>query len=171
MPDILSLRGEPAFHGDVRTLGTDADDPLDVGAILPLARWRACVAGGVVPGAVWLAPDDDLAALVPHVGELQLVALQLPKAADGRAYTLAALLRTRHGYRGELRAIGDVAIDQLYYLRRVGFDSAQLSPQRTNAATLATVRTILQTFDDSYQTSADQPLPLFRRRLLGVAQR
>ncbi len=171
MPEILSLRGEPAFFADVRAIVREPDAGPQAEGVLPLALWRARAAGGAVPAAVWLAPGDDLGALVPHLRVLQLVALELPKAADGRAYSLAALLRTRHGYRGELRAIGDVAIDQLHYLRRVGFDSAQLPPARTNAATLATVRAILRTFDDSYQASTDQPLPLFRRRQLGEAVR
>lgn len=173
MPDILSLRGDGAFVEDARPLVRDADGAVGAGsdAILPLAQWQSRVAAGITPPAVWLAPDDDYAALVPLVDALQLVALSLPKAADGRAYSIAMLLRTRYGYRGELRAIGDVAIDQLYYLRRVGFDTAELPPHRTNATTLATVRTILRTFGDSYQAATDQPLPLFRRRLQSEAVR
>jgi len=172
MPDILSLRGDGAFFEDAREfVSTDAPAGADAGAILPLAQWRAKLSGGATPPAVWLAPDDDYAALLPFTGALQLIALALPKAADGRAYSIATLLRTRHGYRGELRAIGDVALDQLYYLRRVGFDSAQLPPHRSNATTLATIRTILRTFGDSYQSATDQPLPLFRRRLQREATR
>lgn len=173
MPDILSLQGDGAFVEDARPLVRDADAMVGAGteAILPLAQWQSQVAAGTIPPAVWLAPDDDYAALVPFINALLLVALALPKAADGRAYSIATLLRTRHGYRGELRAIGDVALDQLYYLRRVGFDSAQLPPHRCNAATLATIRSILRTFGDSYQAAADQPLPLFRRRLQGEAVR
>jgi len=164
MPEILSLRGDGTLFVDARRFVLDADTAGADDAILPLALWRARVAAGTTPSAVWLAPDEDYAALGPFVDALQLVALALPKAADGRAYSIATLLRTRHRYLGELRAIGDVAIDQLYYLRRVGFDSAELPPHRTNAATLATVREILKTFGDSYQAAADQPLPLFRRR-------
>ncbi len=69
------------------------------------------------------------------------------------------LLRTRHGWRGELRALGDVLQDQLYALRRVGFDSFALRADRDPHAALRS----FAPFSDAYQGAADRPLPAFRR--------
>jgi uncharacterized protein (DUF934 family) len=94
------------------------------------------------------------------VGQLPLIAVYFPKFLDGRGYSTARLLRERYGYRGELRAIGDVGRDQLFYLARVGFD-AFLIPEGRDA------RDALNAFADfpeTYQGAVDQPLPLFRRR-------
>ena len=73
---------------------------------------------------------------------------------------MAALLRTRYGYRGELRAFGDVGRDQLFYLARCGFDSFKLAPQHDPEAALAS----FTDFTVRYQESVDDPVPLFRKR-------
>lgn len=109
---------------------------------------------------VWLAPDEDPAALVPHLKDFAVVAVDFPVFRDGRGYSTAVLLRTRYGYTGELRAIGDVLRDQMFYLARVGFDAFAVRPDRSAAVAL----TGLQDFSDSYQASVNQPQPLFRRR-------
>ena len=169
MPDVLHLRDGGVFATDPRSLvpaDSDASTVLD-GAIVPLALWRRNADAGLVSPAVWLAPSDDFSLLRPAATALTLVALEFPKAADGRAYSIASILRSQFGFRGELRAVGDVQIDQLYFLRRVGFDSAQLPPKWTNAETLPAIRAALRTFSERYQGAADEPLPLFKRRLLG----
>ncbi|WP_461310275.1 DUF934 domain-containing protein [Azonexus hydrophilus] len=94
----------------------------------------------------------------PH---LALIAINFPKFVDGRGYSSAALLRQRYGYRGELRAVGDVLHDQLFYLRRVGFDSYALKDGKSTAYAIAHGFT---TFTEPYQASTDQPLPHFRRQ-------
>jgi uncharacterized protein (DUF934 family) len=138
---------------------------LPAGSIaLPLAAWKARRAELLArrePAGVWLAPDDDPAALAPDLDWLGLVAVHFPKFTDGRGYSTAALLRTRLRYRGELRAFGDVGRDQLFYLKRCGFDSFVLAPHRDPQAALAG----LEDFSLRYQGSVDDPLPLFRRRL------
>ena len=95
--------------------------------ILPLPMWLAR-RGGRDPAltGVWLAPDDDPDALLPALAELPVIAIHFPVFTDGRGYSLARLLRGRHGYAGELRAVGDVLRDQLYFLQRCGFDSFAL---------------------------------------------
>jgi uncharacterized protein (DUF934 family) len=80
---------------------------------------------------------------------------------DGRGYSLARMLRERYGYRGELRAIGDVLRDQIYYLSRCGFDAFALRADQKPEQALAA----LDDFSEAYQTSVDRPHPLFRRRL------
>jgi uncharacterized protein (DUF934 family) len=86
--------------------------------------------------------------------------VHFPKVTDGRGHSSARLLRERYGYRGELRAVGEVTRDQLFYLQRCGFDSFALRADQHAADALDG----LSDFDDSYQAAADQPLPLFRRR-------
>jgi uncharacterized protein (DUF934 family) len=134
-----------------------------VDALPSLAQWKERrlepVAEGVRLG-VRLDPADDPAELQPDLDRLQLVAIQFPKFTDGRGYSSAALLRTRYGYRGELRAIGDVGRDQLFYLKRCGFDAFALAPHRDPRAALAS----LEDFSLRYQGSVDDPRPLFRKR-------
>jgi len=168
MPDILHFR-DGAFVADQRHLAPadgDAAAAFD-DAIVPLAIWRRNADAGLVLPAVWVAPSEDFSVLRPWAAALTLVALEFPKAADGRAYSIASILRSQFGFRGELRAVGDVQIDQLFFLRRVGFDSAQLPPKWTNEATLPAIRAALGTFSERYQGAVDEPLPLFKRRLLG----
>ena len=102
-------------------------------AILPLADWQA----RPDHPAVWLAPEETPDALLPHLDRLALVAIHFPVFTDGRGYSLARLLRSRHGYTGELRAVGDVLRDQLYFLQRCGFDSFALRADQPPEEALA----------------------------------
>jgi len=170
MPEILSFRNGGEFFRDERRTFIDddiAEQALSEGSILPFGQWMERAAAASAPPAIWLSPADDYTRLQETVGVLRLIALRFPTAADGRAYSIASVLRTRHGYRGELRAIGDVQIDQLFFMRRMGFDSAELRPEWSTAANLPTIRAALATFSERYQGAVDQPLPLFKRRLLG----
>ena len=72
--------------------------------------------------AVRIEPGDDAQALIPHLARLKLVEVNFPVFGDGRGYSSARTLREA-GYEGELRAVGDVLVDQLGYMRRCGFDS------------------------------------------------
>jgi uncharacterized protein (DUF934 family) len=149
--------------------GRVEQDPWDEAAILTLVQWKER-RDSTAPGervAVRLDPADDPAELAPDVDRLTLVAIHFPKFADGRGYSSAVLLRTRYGYRGELRAVGDVGRDQLFYLKRCGFDSFALAPHRDPHAALAS----LADFSLRYQASVDDPLPLFRRRFPAAAAR
>ena len=73
--------------------------------------------------AVVLKPADDVSKLAPHLGRLAMIAVAFPAFNDGRPFSQAALLRTRHGYKGEIRAVGDVLIDQIPLMLRCGIDS------------------------------------------------
>lgn len=109
--------------------------------ILPLAVWQAHRPGlDAALTGVWLAPDDDLAPLLPWLATLPLIAIRFPVFTDGRGYSLARLLRGRHGYAGELRAVGDVLRDQLYFLRQAGFDSFALRADQPAEEALAAFR-------------------------------
>ncbi|MEW5879943.1 MAG: DUF934 domain-containing protein [Pseudomonadota bacterium] len=142
----------------------DERAPAQPNDALPLARYRALAARDGF--GVWLAPTDEPADVAEFLPQLPLVAIDFPTFKDGRGYSIAATLRTRLRYAGELRAIGDVLIDQLFYLKRVGFSSfalrADQDPQAARAALFA--------FTQTYAGAVDEPLPHFRRRLLtGVA--
>jgi uncharacterized protein (DUF934 family) len=111
------------------------------------------------PLAVWLSAADEPEQAVPLFGSIQAIAVQFPKFTDGRGYSIAALLRRRHGWRGELRAFGDVLRDQLFYMKRVGFDSFALRADRSLEDALAS----FSDFSDSYQGAVEPALPAFRR--------
>ena len=90
----------------------------------------------------------------------QVVALNFPVFSDGRHYSSARLLRERYKYQGEVRAIGDVLRDQLFYMKRCGFDAFALRADRDPYEALES----LKDFSVTYQAATDEPLPLFRRR-------
>ena len=109
--------------------------------------------------AVRLEPDDDARALIPFLDRLTLIEVAFPKYRDGRGYSSARILREA-GYDGELRAQGDVLVDQIAFMRRCGFDSfapeASLNPE-------AVART-LSTYDHAYQKAADTVVPVWKLR-------
>jgi uncharacterized protein (DUF934 family) len=144
-----------------------ADVPASTPAIVPLALWSAQndVLGARDDIGVWLKPADDPDALAGDVARLPLIAVDFPKFADGRGYSTGRLLREKYRYTGELRAIGDILRDQLYYLRQCGFDTFALQPSRNVAEALSA----FGDFSDNYQATVAQPVPLFRRRLQAAA--
>ena len=86
---------------------------------------------------VLLMPDDEPEHLLPHFGKLSLVAVHFPSFADGRGYSTGRLLRARYGFAGELRAVGDILRDQLYFLNRCGFNAFELREDQDLEAALA----------------------------------
>lgn len=106
--------------------------------VLPLALWLAHRASlDPARAGVWLGPDDAPDAVLPWLADIPLIAIRFPVFTDGRGYSLARLLRTRFGYTGELRAVGDVLRDQLYFLQRCGFDAFQLRADQSPEEALA----------------------------------
>ena len=131
--------------------------------IVPLAVWLARRDERLArqrPVGVWLDSHEGPEAIAGDIERFAVIAVNFPKFADGRGYSTARLLRERHGYTGELRAIGDVLQDLLYYMKRCGFDAYAVRADKDIAAALAG----LDDFSESYQAAADQPQPLFLRR-------
>lgn len=159
--NALVLRADGAVSGEARRIARGAEAPVEAGALLPLAAWLALDEARRAQHGLWLAPADDPLALRGAALPAR-IAVDFPTFKDGRGYSTAALLRTRLAFAGDLRAIGDVLIDQLFYLKRVGFSSFELRADQDPAAAAAALRTFSQT----YQRSVDEPLPLFRRRHL-----
>jgi uncharacterized protein (DUF934 family) len=143
----------------------DAADSVTVPegkVIVPLAVWlaqRATLAARLPQIGVWLASDERPEALGGDVGQLAVIAIDFPKFTDGRGYSLAYNLRARLGFKGELRAIGDVLRDQLFSMQRVGFDAYAPRPDRSIHDALKG----LSVFSETYQASWDEKTPLFRR--------
>jgi uncharacterized protein (DUF934 family) len=134
--------------------------------IVPLAVWQAqreTLAARAQIG-VWLAADERADALKGELDKFAVIAIDFPKFTDGRGYSIAYNLRKRLGYKGELRAIGDVLRDQLFAMHRVGFDAFATRPDRSIHDALLG----LTVFSEVYSGSVDQPLPLFRRVARGA---
>jgi uncharacterized protein (DUF934 family) len=151
----------------LRDATTLAEVPINTAVIVPLALWLAehdVLAGRNAVG-VWLKPSDDPESIAGDVAHLALIAIDFPKFVDGRGYSSARLLREKYGFSGELRAIGDVLRDQLYYLRQCGFDAFSLAADRDAVDALAA----FNDFSDSYQSTVMRPVPLFRRRTISGA--
>ena len=149
-----------------QTLAADATDIPHGAVIVPLALWRARrdeLLARPEPVGVWLAAGEEPADIAPDLHHLAIVAVNFPKWGDGRGYSTAALLRRRFGWRGELRAFGDLGRDHLFNLARVGFDSFRLGDRHDPHAALAA----FNDFSLRYQGSVDDPEPLFRKRAAG----
>ena len=100
---------------------------------------------------VWLGPQDDPTEIANDLADLDAIGVDFPVAGDGRGYSIATLLRTRYGYRGELRAIGAIERDYLHFLRRAGFDSFAVNDPESAIASL-------QVFSAAYQPAAEPAL-------------
>lgn len=109
--------------------------------------------------AVRLEAGEDARALIPHFDRLALIEVSFPTFRDGRGYSAARILREA-GYSGELRAAGDVLVDQLFFMRRCGFDS--FAPERPLDA--ADTARALSLWDEVYQPTADGRTPIRDKR-------
>jgi uncharacterized protein (DUF934 family) len=114
---------------------------------------------------VWFASDERVEELQNDVAQLPVIAVDFPKFGDGRGYSIAYRLRARLGFRGELRAIGDVLRDQLFYMQRAGFDAFATRADKDIHEAVKS----LGDFSLTYQASVDESQPLFRRVQRGVA--
>jgi uncharacterized protein (DUF934 family) len=143
----------------------DADtDALPQGDILiSTSQWHkqqdvlADRAGAV---GVWIDSHEESEAFADGIIALPVIAINFPKFADGRGFSLARLLRERYGYSGEIRAIGEIIRDQLFLMQRCGFNAFAFDTELD----LAEASKSLQDFSDAYQVAVDQPEPLFKRR-------
>jgi len=151
-----------------QTLPAEATDVPAGPVIVPLALWRTRrdeLIARREPLGVWLKPDDEPGDVAADLEHLTIVAVQFPKWGDGRGYSTATLLRRRHGWRGELRAFGDLGRDHVFMLARVGFDSIGLADRHDPHEALAA----FNDFSLRYQGAVDDGEPLFRKRAAGVS--
>lgn len=109
---------------------------------------------------VQLKSDQTAADVAADLDKLAAVSIEFPKFRDGRGFSTARLLRDRYAYKGEIRAVGHVIREQLFYMARCGFDAFELAPGKD-------LQDALSGFEDfkvTYQAAADDPRPLYRRR-------
>jgi len=135
--------------------------------ILPLSVFisrKNAIASRISAGevGVWLDTHEILEHLLENQTDLNVlpvIAIHVERFADGRVFSLGTLLRTRYGFKNELRAFGDVLRDQLFFLKRSGFTSFQIRADRSAQDALAS----LKDFTVPYQGAVDEPRPIFRR--------
>ena len=165
MANLIGTDGTPS-EGWQRLEGSLDPDTLPQGALLlPLDAW---LANGErlreqreQPLGVWLATDDLAESLEGRLEGLSLIAVHFPVFSDGRGYSNARILRERLGWDGELRAIGDVLPDQIFAMRRCGFDSFEVRADRSATDAVSA----LASFHHVYQHATRDPAtPLLQRR-------
>ncbi len=153
-PHAQIVRDGQILDNDTLTLAEDAATPSSGRVIVSLARWRkerepllsaGCTVGVLIPNA------DDVAALWPELQDRPLIAVHFPVWGDGRAFSQARVLRERFGYKGEIRATGDVARDQLQFMQRCGINAFEIRADQDPALCLKS----LHGFDVAYQHAAD----------------
>lgn len=125
----------------------------------PAVTLDSFVAGQTNANAVRLEAGDDARELLPYLDRLALVEVSFPTFRDGRGYSAARILREA-GYRGELRAAGDVLVDQITSMRRCGFDSFAPEAEIDGAA----LRRALARYQHHYQPAADAAVPVWKLR-------
>ena len=151
-------------NDDCAHVADDAPLPAAGAFTLSLERYRREKAAGA---GVRLPNDVDADAVWPEISGAPLIALTVPKFGDGRAMSQARVLRERCGYNGELRAIGDVQRDQMFYMRRCGINVFEVRPDRS-------IEDALKAFNEfsvTYQGSADWADSIFRRRRTATGTR
>ncbi|MEN3367042.1 MAG: hypothetical protein V7606_4316 [Burkholderiales bacterium] len=165
MRDIIKNRNVVADDWTVLRLKEgETPEGVEVPAgkvIVPLTVWKAQQdkLQGRAELGVWLASSERAEDLKDELDNFKVIAVDFPKFMDGRGYSIAYNLRSRLGYTGELRAVGDVLRDQLFYMHRVGFDAFAVREDKNIHDALKG----LTDFSETYQSSWDQKNPLFRR--------
>jgi uncharacterized protein (DUF934 family) len=160
------LRDGTISSDDRWTLAEASDDGVvelpEGPAIVPLSWWlenRDQITGREDVG-VWFDSSDEPESLGEECQALPIIAVNFPMFTDGRGYSIARLLRERYHFPNELRAIGDVLLDQLFFMKRCGFDTFKLRADKD----ISKAPACLFVFGESYQAAVDQQEPLFRRR-------
>tara|TARA_R110002012_G_scaffold62110_2_gene163135 strand:- start:377 stop:922 length:546 start_codon:yes stop_codon:yes gene_type:complete len=158
--DHLIVKGELAAE-NAWCVSYDVDNlPDQLPAFVPLTLWQANQDDTEL--APLLTSDTELtAALAEELNKSAALAIDFPAFTDGRGYSLARLLRERYGYSGEVRAVGDVLVDQLEYMRRCGFTTMALRDDQDPEDALRA----LTFFSVRYQTDVEERQALFERRL------
>jgi len=149
-----------AVENQFQNLADEDALPASGGAIVSLERFKTEQPATNQPLGIRLEPDQAVEDLAPYIGSAAMIALSFPKFRDGRAYSAAALLRERYGYTGEIRAVGDVLLEQAHYMARVGFDAFEPSDNTTPDEWTSRIGV----FRHVYQAAGDGRAPAFVER-------
>ncbi len=161
---LFKLTGEESVTPEqIATTAVPATGKIIVPLSLFIARKNE-LASRIQQGdvGVWLDTHEVLEHLIENQADLNtlpIIAVHVERFADGRIFSLGTLLRTRYGYKNELRAFGDVLRDQLFFLKRSGFTSFEIRADRSAQDALAS----LEDFTEPYQGAVDEPRPVFQR--------
>jgi uncharacterized protein (DUF934 family) len=158
------IKGGRIVADDFVRVADDAPVPADVPVIVSAARFLADVetfAQRAAPTGVIWPNDRRVAELAPHLDHLALVALVFPIFRDGRAFSQARLVRERYGFRGELRATGQVLRDQFLFMLRAGFDAFEVTKDADAEAFAQAARR----YSVFYQPTGDGRATALRARL------
>jgi uncharacterized protein (DUF934 family) len=157
------IRNREIVDDDWIALADDVPLPSSGRLILSLKRWQesrdALKTGDTVIG-VRIPNTVDVATLWDELKDRPLIAVEFPAFGDGRAFSQARVLRERFGYKGEIRAVGDVLRDQLFFMHRVGIEA--MVPRADQD--LAVCLSAFKDFTTPYQGSVDTPVSVFQRR-------
>ena len=165
---LFKLTGENSVTPE-QIAGTEI--PATGNIIVPLSIFIAnkdALASRIDAGStgIWLDTHETLESLLEtliesgrDINQLPIIAVHVERFPDGRIFSLGTLLRTRYGFKNELRAFGDVLRDQLFFLKRSGFTSFLIRADRSAEDALAS----LKDFSQPYQGAVDEPQPVFKR--------
>ena len=146
----------------IRDIEDDAAIP-EGKVILPFTYWQAnreALLKRDTEHAILVNGDVVTEDLLEDLKQFALIALDFPAFGDGRSYSHACLLRQRYEFKGDLRAVGDVLRDQLFFMQRCGFDSYAIREDKDIEDALKS----LTDFSVKYQTAADGALPIYKQR-------
>jgi uncharacterized protein (DUF934 family) len=161
MPQVL--KNNCVAEDNWTVLAEDADRLPKGDLLLSYSQWQTFAdqidshdgdIGVIIEG------NSEIEEIIEPLLDLPVIAINFPKFADGRGFSTARLIRERYNYSGEIRAVGGFIRDQLYLLSRCGFNAFKFD----DANDLTASAKSLQDFSETYQVSADEENPLFRRR-------
>lgn len=152
------IKNGAVVEDDWTVVADDAAVPADRPAIISLERWQADsgkLAGRNAALGVRLESKHSAADIAADLDRFMLIAIDFPTFRDGRGFSTARLLRERHGFAGELRAVGDVLRDQFAFMHRCGFDAFEVA----DAAEAEAFGAELARFPVTYQRAGDSRVP------------
>jgi phosphoadenosine phosphosulfate reductase len=153
---------------DTWTLLREVEGEPAAQTIIPFEVWQAEPALHTRTDiGVWLTNTTEPETIDIDWNQFPVVALDYPKFTDGRSHSIAYVLRNRCGFKNQLRAIGEVLVDQLYYMSRVGFNAFSLRDDQKIESALNSLNNI---FTTSYQGSSDNAQPFFIRDGIDLTQ-
>ena len=163
MPKIIKINQVVEDQWTLLAADAQLDQALQTEqVIIPLALWQQHKneLQTVQDLGIWLEAEQAIEDIIDDIAHFAVIALNFPVFTDGRHFSSARLLRERYAYTGEIRAIGDVFRDQLFFMQRCGFDAYAIRADRCPTDALKS----LSELSVSYQAAYDQNLPLYRRR-------
>jgi len=128
--------------------------PSSAAVLVGFEQWqgqRERLLGAGAKVGVRLRSDQSPELIAEDLPHLSLVALEFPKFRDGRAYSYARILRERYGFKGEVRAVGDVLMEQIHFMLRTGFNAFEIE----GGDPLGQVRAALNDYTVWYQPTGD----------------